>query len=131
MMGTVYLICDDQPINNTILSRLITKVDPNCVVIETTSGAECLEIYVSMRDSKYKPKAIFLDQQMFGMTGIATARSLRDMSLRDEGLSFDGPIFLVTAEPNLQDFEKTKLFQQVIPKPLDLKLVTTILETLE
>jgi len=127
----VYLICDDDEINNLILHKLIDKIDPNAIVISVNSGMDCIERYISLMQSNYSPKAIFLDQRMPRMTGTDVANVLRSDESNMPVGAYTGPMALVTAEHNPYSLDTRNHFTKILPKPLDKPSLKEFIESIQ
>jgi CheY-like chemotaxis protein len=117
-MENVFLICDDDQVNNVLLKTMLRRIDKNCIVLEENLGIDCIQTYIDLVKSKYEPKAIFLDYNMPKMTGEETAHVLRHEQSNMPVPAYQGPLFCVTSEANPDRLNPRGNFSRVIPKPL-------------
>ncbi len=117
-----YIICDDIAVNNLVLSKLIEMHDTTAMVLQTTSGADCLETYMAAISSRYQIKGIYLDYMMPMMDGVQVAIALRERAGKVVGgPNYGGPLHMVTACPADEVEVPEGLFDSIMHKPLTAK----------
>ncbi len=84
------LLADDVEINVLLLKILLTKIFPECEIIEAKDGKQALETVKSAR-----PDFIFMDIQMPVMDGYTSAIQIRDWEEKNELKRV--PIIAITA----------------------------------
>ncbi len=105
------LIVDDMPVNNAILSSILSNMGVSCDLAQ--SGPECLEL---CRKTVYD--LILLDHRMPGMDGVETLSRLKDIFLRTGA---ETPVICHTADEgkNYISLYKAAGFADVLIKPVD------------
>lgn len=108
------LVVDDEEISLEILSEMVSSLGKEVEV--ASSGEEAYALYVSKPCFYYK--AILLDQNMVGMSGIETAMKMR-LSKRDDAKTLD--IVVASGELFLEDTIEYKeaVVTDILPKPFD------------
>jgi CheY-like chemotaxis protein len=121
----LYIICDDIPVNNFILHKMLevaSEGDDKPMIIQTTSGHQCIEQYNDMISSGYTPNAIFLDFCMPVCHGGLVTQMLRS--------TYNGIISYVTTmkedDPQLEEWRKYANY--LIPKPIRLEQLKEIIK---
>jgi CheY-like chemotaxis protein len=119
-VGNIYLIADDLSVNNLILSKLLQKVDDDCVVLSHKSAHDLLQTYAEMVESNYVPSAIFLDEIMPSMTGTDCAKMLRNNEFKIKTQEYKGLIAIITGESDPMKLKDNIIIDEVLPKPINL-----------
>jgi len=115
------LIVDDMPVNNAILSSMLSTMGVDCDLAQ--SGQECLNL---CRRTTYD--LILLDHRMPGMDGVETLARLKDI-FRHTGA--ETPVICHTADEgkNYISLYKAAGFADVLIKPVDPGKLMVILMT--
>lgn len=121
---TLYIIVDDDPINNFITQRIILKANPDADVVTFTEPEEGLEYVLSLFAKPNDGKAILLlDINMPAMTGWQFMEHLeREGKVVGEQLL----IYILSSSIDAADREKAKVnsyIRDYIMKPLTAEVV--------
>ena len=119
--GLRVLVVDDNPLACTINRRLLEK--QGCEVITAASGSEALAI---LEHDRAGFGCISLDFAMPNMTGLETARQLRE-----KGLS-NAPLVMLTAADmhTLPDQHDLTLFHSILNKPVTAAQIGKLIDSL-
>ncbi len=122
-----FIIVDDDPINNFITKKVITKISPNAFVIAFTEPEDGLDYILSIFAKPFKDKAILLlDINMPAMTGWQFMEVLEKKgSIVNERLS----TYILSSSVDPADKERARVNLQIsdyIMKPLSHEAVLSI-----
>lgn len=106
------LLCEDDQINQKVLSYLLKIFDKNCKLDITNNGKECL-----LKFTQNHYDAIILDIGLPDISGKDVAHSIREKNK-------DIPIIAYTSQDKYS--AKTPDFNDVMMKPINIQVVTEI-----
>ncbi len=111
------MVVDDMPLNVRVLTAMLKHYPVE--VVTAASGPEALELLKSFR-----PELILTDMWMPGMDGLELAEAIRQCP------DFAGSgLVLVTADTEMTQDERMKLFDRVLLKPLSARKLEEMLES--
>jgi CheY-like chemotaxis protein len=113
----IHLI-DDDPLNNLINRKLITRILPEALVTEDIDAGNALERI----KNDFTPDLILLDINMPGMNGWEFLESFQKMGKEIS-------VYILTSSIDSADYRKAERYKQVkkyIEKPLNSQKITTL-----
>ncbi len=122
-----FIIVDDDPINNFITKKVITKISPNAFVIAFTEPEEGLDYILSIFAKPFNDKAILLlDINMPTMTGWQFLERLEN-----EGAVVSERLLIYILSSSVDTTDKGKAevnphIKDYIKKPLTTKTVLSL-----
>ncbi len=123
---THFIIVDDDPINNIITKRIITKYRPQADIVTFTEPEKGLDYVLSALSKPDKDNAILLlDINMPNMTGWEFMERLeQESTLVGEGLL----IYILSSSIDAADIERARVnphIRDYIMKPLTAEVIHT------
>lgn len=123
MNSNTFLILDDIEVNRTVLRCMLSSIYKYSIIVEASSGMECIKLYDELLSSFYHIDCVFIDYLLPDMDGVEVMKQLRE-------LHYDGPAIMITASSDkiVKSLEDTKLFCKVIQKPLNMMKMKQIID---
>ncbi len=122
-----FIVVDDDPINNMICKKVITKTIPDAEVITFTEPEKVLDYLLTTYEKPASGKAIlFLDTKMSSMTGWEFLDRFKTFA---EPIKNQYNIYILSSSVDPTDIQRAKLNPLVIDfieKPLNKTILTKI-----
>lgn len=118
MSSRQILLIDDDPVNNLINRKLITKIFPDVLITDHIDAGEAL----ARIKTDFTPDLILLDLNMPGMNGWEFLDRFNETGKKTE-------VYILTSSIDPSDYKKAKRYPQVkkyIEKPLNSSKISAL-----
>jgi len=127
------LIVDDESLirqsTKKMLKKFFFNTFENLEIIECEDGFDCLyKIYLGLKE-RIRYDLIITDETMSFMSGTIMASIIRTLTI--DNVLYRLPIYLLTSySTNLYDENSEKIFNGIFPKPINLEILGSIIQSL-